>query len=244
MRIMVCEPVQLSGNDQHRMDNAIPDKLLQAAQSACELIRDAGSADADLVCFPQWFVGFGNIAGFPNEITGLLQQAAQDSGVVVAIGTFRAPGSGMKSRQCSLLLDTTGEIVLVQQKRNLYPLERQWQLASEEIRCAQTAVGRVVISHGDDAADPVVYERVRALQPDVWVVQTNDMIDVPKWTGHQIGFRDLVAQRAQEMTAPLACPMLKGEFMHVTYSGGSFLACPDGRIHSLDPATNALIVDV
>ena len=105
-------------------------------------------------------------------------------------------------------------------------------------------MGRVVISHGDDAADPVVYERVRALQPDVWVVQTNDMIDVPKWTGHQIGFRDLVAQRAQEMTAPLACPMLKGEFMHVTYSGGSFLACPDGRIHSLDPATNALIVDV
>ena len=103
MRIMVCEPVQLSGNDQHRMDNAIPDKMLQAAQSACELIRDAGSADADLVCFPQWFVGFGNIAGFPNEITGLLQQAAQDSGVVVATGTFRAPGSGMKSRQCSLL---------------------------------------------------------------------------------------------------------------------------------------------
>ena len=79
MRIMVCEPVQLSGNDQHRMDNAIPDKMLQAAQSACELIRDAGSADADLVCFPQWFVGFGNIAGFPNEITGLLQQTAQDS---------------------------------------------------------------------------------------------------------------------------------------------------------------------
>lgn len=244
MRIALVETTQLPGNDIHPMDNSIPDGMRRAAEAASGKICEAAAAGAELICFPQWFVGFGNIAPIPNKITQVIQNAARDNRMVVVTGTFRTPGVGMKSHQCSLVIDQTGEVVSIQEKRNLYPLEEQWQLSSPEINPGHTSIGRVVISHGDDAADSCVYEAVRNLSPHVWVLQTNDALDVTKWVRRPMAFRELVAQRAQELNAVVVCPMLKGEFMHVEYTGGSFIATTEGHILELTPGSSTLIANV
>jgi predicted amidohydrolase len=242
MILSVSEISQIAGNDQHRMDNQIPEGMIQAAEKVIDQIKQAAGKGASLICFPQWFVGFGNVDNIPNDTIIKISDAAKENKIDVVTGTFRIPGIGMKSKPVSVMISRNGEVLGLQGKKNLYPLEEQWQLSTDEIEAFNTESGRIIISHGDDAVDPEVYNRVKEMKPDIWVLQTNEAINIKKYYPDAASFLHIIKLRARELSCVVCVPMLKGEFMHVDYRGGSFVVKGSGDVYSYGSGEGDLFI--
>jgi len=117
MVLSVSEVRQIAGNDQHRMDNQIPAGMIKATEKVVEQIKQAAGEGASLICFPQWFVGFGNVDTVPNDTIGKISEVAKENKIDVVTGTFRIPGVGMKSKPVSVMINRNGEVMGYRVKR-------------------------------------------------------------------------------------------------------------------------------
>lgn len=244
VRIAISEIKQIEGNDQHRMDNQISNGVRTALKKIIQQIDECGQNDVSLVCFPQWFIGFGSVLEYPNEITEAISIAAKNNKLNVVTGTFRTPGIGMKSKPVSLFINHEGKIVGEQGKKNLYELEEQWQLSTDDINVFESQLGKIVISHGDDCIDPKIYEQIKKIKPTIWVLQTNDAINTNKFEACNLSFEKLIEVRSKELGCTVCAPMLNGEFMHINYSGGGFICNYLGEIIKISDSKELLISDL
>jgi predicted amidohydrolase len=241
VRIAISGIKQIVGNDQHRMDNRISDGVRTALNTVTKQIYECGKNDVSLVCFPQWFIGFGSVIEYPNEITEAISVAAKNNKLDVVTGTFRTPGFGMKSKPVSLFINHEGKIVGEQGKKNLYELEEQWQLSSNDVNVFESQLGKIVISHGDDCVDPNVYEQIKKIKPNIWVLQTNDAINTGKFEACSLSFEELAKLRSRELECTICAPMLNGEFMHVNYSGDGFICDSLGKTIKISGSKELLL---
>jgi len=244
MRIAISEIKQIVGNDQHRMDNRISNGVRTALNEVIKQIYECGKNNVSLICFPQWFIGFGSVLNYPNEITEMISSAAKKFKIDVVTGTFRIPGVGMKSKPVSLFINNQGKILGEQGKKNLYKLEEQWQISTDSIHTFESQLGKIVISHGDDCIDPVIYKKIRDIRPDLWILQTNDAIDTNKFETNNLSFEQIVKKRNKKLKCTICVPMLNGEFMHANYHGNGFICNKSGEIIKITNSEKLLISDL
>lgn len=244
LKIAISQIAQVAGNDQHRMDNQITEGMQMTMDKCLQQVEFAGKNGCALICFPQWFVGFGVITELPNQFTDNIAALAKQYKINVVTGTLRTPGLGMKSRQCSAIINDNGEFMGIQEKKYLYSMEEQWFLNNEELTYFDTSIGRIVINHGDDCVAPDIYVEVKKMKPDILVLQTNDAVDVKKYLGIEDELRNVIKARAKELQCTICVPMLNGEFMHVGYHGESFVSDKEGNVKVISAEKELMIVNV
>ncbi len=244
MKIALSQIKQIQGNDQHRMDNMFTETMQEALNKAVRNIELARKQNCDLICFSQWFIGFGIREEMPNVISDQLTEAAAKHNINIVTGTLRLPSLGIKTNQVSVMIDNKGEIKGYQGKRNLYQAELQWFTPEEDINSFETVVGRIVISHGDDCLNSEVYEEVKKLKPDIWVLQANHLISPEKILGVSDNFENVICRRSEEMGCVICVPMMLGYFLQVDYRGGSCIFNKGNKIAGMNDEEDMLICEI
>lgn len=244
MKIAISQISQIPGNDQHRMDNMYTETMQEALDRAIKHVESASERGCNLICFAQWFIGFGIREEIPNVISDRLSEAASKHKINIVTGTLRLPSLGIKTKQVSVMIDDKGEVKGYQEKRNLYQAELQWFTPGDDINSYETSVGRIVISHGDDCLELDVYEEVKALKPDIWVLQTNNLINPEKIMGVSDSFVDIVSKRSEELGCTICVPMMLGYFLQVDYKGESFFFHKGRKMASMNDEEDILICEI
>ena len=78
--------------------------VLQSLERAVQQMRQAASHGADLMVFPEWFLGVNPVDILPNRLTARLSHAARELSLTVITGTLRAldPATGKKQQKGSI----------------------------------------------------------------------------------------------------------------------------------------------
>ncbi len=137
-------------------------------------MRLARQMGADLIVFPEWFLGLNPLEVVPNRQTDALCRQAQDLALGVVTGSLRAldPDTGLR-QQCALVIDADGRIIGQQAKCEFYTAERPWFDPGEGIVAIATRYGRATILLGLDAERETRWDECRALFPDLVFMVTS-----------------------------------------------------------------------
>lgn len=182
---------------------------LQRAASHMQRARELG---ADLIVFPEWFLGLNPPEPMPSRALRVLADAARRHGVGVVTGTLRVldPATSAK-QQRALVLDQDGAVLGSQAKCDLDPPERPWFEAGEGIEAIPTRWGRVVLLLGPDALAPARWAECRRTGPALVVMAT-----ASKTAAEHRAVEDLALARSLDSSAVVVVVPLLGRF------GGAF----------------------
>lgn len=191
-------------------------------------MRQAASRGADIVVFPEWFMGLNPVEIIPNRFTERLSQWARELNLIVVTGSLRAlePDSG-KKQQRGMIIERDGTIAGSQAKMHFWPTERPWFEPGTGIQAITTRWGRIIILLGLDALDPDIWTQVVMLRPDLVVVAAS-----PRNQAEKNHLQELAVTRSQEIQATVVLSPLVGRFSGTAYLGGALIA-HQGRILSL-----------
>jgi predicted amidohydrolase len=192
---------------------------------ALDHMRQARQLGADLVVFPEWFLGLNPLEVLPNRQTDILAGAARELSLMVVTGSLRAldPHTG-KKQQRALVIDWDGRIVGNQAKCEFYAPERPWFEPAERVLAINTRFGRLVLLLGLDATSPQRWQECREEAPDLVVMATS-----PRTQRERNQLADLVLARSLEIGGLVVLAPLYGRFAGSTYVGGA-LAASKGRL--------------
>lgn len=188
-------------------------------------MRQARQVGADLIVFPEWFLGLNPLEVLPNRHVELIAQAAQELSLAVVTGSLRAldPHTG-KKQQRALVIDAEGRLVGSQAKCDFYPAERPWFEPGEGLTYMATRYGRLVLLMGLDALSAQRWEECKSKEPDLVVMATS-----PRTQRERASLQDLVLARSLEIGATVVLAPLMGRFAGITYVGGA-VAGHKGRL--------------
>lgn len=208
---------------------------LQRAVSHMQRARELG---ADLIVFPEWFLGLNPPEPMPSRPLRVLADTARRLGLGVVTGTLRVldPLTGAK-QQRALVLDQDGAVLGSQAKCDLDPPERPWFEAGEGIEGVATRWGRLVLLLGPDALSPTHWAECRRTGPALVVMAT-----AAKSAADHRAVEDLAISRSLDTSAVVVVVPLLGRFggaMHVGAAQGFHRGRPLGPPGSTEPVVLA-----
>jgi predicted amidohydrolase len=189
------------------------------------LIPEAIGQGGEIICFNEWFLGTNPPDKIPNKFTDVLSQFAKKNNITIITGNFRIQidAVGKKFVQVSCIIDKSGEIVLKQQKINLYKGEKAWFVPGKEVDCCNIDIGRVMVTSGFDSVDDKVYNEVQNIKPNIWVAQANEHLFSVNEDSYQT-LTDIMVKRSKNLSCTIVVPMILGNFYGSNYKGRSFIA--------------------
>ncbi len=203
-------------------------ELDKALARAKESVRQAASRGADIVVFPEWFLGLNPVEVIPNRFTESLSLLARELGIMIITGSLRVlDNETIKKQQKGLVIDQDGTIVGTQTKMTFQPTERPWFEPGTGISAIHTRFGRLVILLGLDALDPTLWESTRSLQPDIVVMATS-----PHTVAERNALQDLAINHSLNMQNTIIVAPFLGRFAGQNYIGGAVIA-QQGRLVSM-----------
>ncbi|MCL8208997.1 MAG: amidohydrolase family protein [Actinomycetia bacterium] len=187
---------------------------------ALDHMRQARRLGADLVVFPEWFLGLNPLETFPGRPLRILADAARELSLGVVTGSLRAidPVSGHKQQRAAVI-DPGGRIVGSQAKCAFYAAERPWFDPAEGVVPIDSVFGRIVILLGLDALDPVRWEEARRAAPDLVVMATS-----ARTPRERAALQDRALARSLEIGGTVVLAPLQGRFGGAAYVGGALVA--------------------
>ncbi|MCL5012388.1 MAG: amidohydrolase family protein [Firmicutes bacterium] len=214
-RIAICQIVYLR-------------ELDKALARAKESIRQAASRGADIVVFPEWFLGLNPVEVIPNRFTDTLSLMARELGLMIVTGSLRVlDNETIKKQQKGLVIDQDGTIVGTQTKMTFQPTERPWFEPGPGISAIHTRFGRLIILLGLDALDRALWDSARGFQPDIVVMATS-----PRNVAEQNELQDLAINHSLDIQGTVLVAPFLGRFSGQNYIGGAVIA-HQGRLVSM-----------
>lgn len=188
-------------------------------------MRQAASRGADIIVFPEWFLGLNPVEMMPNRFTERLSRAAQELNLAVVTGSIRSlePENG-KKQQRGLAVEADGTLAGSQAKMQFLPTERPWFEPGTGITPIPTRWGRFVLLLGLDALDPALWEECQEYKPNVVVMAAN-----PRTSAERTALQELAVSRSLKARALVVLAPLMGRFAGTHYLGGALVA-HEGRI--------------
>lgn len=207
---------------------------LQRALSHMRLARQLG---ADLIVFPEWFLGLNPPEAMPSRAIKALAEAARDLSLGVVTGTLRVldPLTHLK-QQRALVLDVDGRVLGSQAKCELDAPERPWFEPGDGIASIPTRWGRIVLLLGPDVPSPARWAEARRAGPALVVMASN-----AKTPGEQRTLEDLALTRSLETGALVVLAPLLGRFAGANYVGAA-LGCHHGQPLGDSDASAAVVL--
>lgn len=203
-------------------------ELDKAQSRAVESIRQAASRGADIVVFPEWFLGLNPVEVIPNRVTDSLSMVARELGIMIITGSLRVlDGESIKKQQKGIVIEQDGTIVGAQAKMNFYPTERPWFEPGTGISAIHTRFGRLIILLGLDAFDNELWSNACAFQPDLVVLATS-----PRNVAERNQLQELAINHSLDIQATVLVSPFLGRFAGQNYIGGAVIA-DKGRLVSM-----------
>ncbi|MGC8489622.1 MAG: amidohydrolase family protein [Clostridia bacterium] len=213
-----------------------------------EHMRMARQMGADLVVFPEWFLGLNPLEVVPNRQTDALCRQAQDLAIGVVTGSLRTldPDTGLR-QQCALVIDADGRILGQQAKCEFYPAERPWFDPGEGIAAIATRYGRAAVLLGLDAENPERWEECRGLFPDLVFMVTS-----ARGQREAERLQELAVARSFEIGGTVVLVPLTGRFGGINYvpcamaahRGRVLASLKEGEQVGLATATSAALIQL
>jgi len=200
-------------------------------------MRRARQLGADLIVFPEWFLGLNPPEAMPSRAIKALAEAARELSLGVVTGTLRVldPLTHRK-QQRALVLDVDGRVLGSQAKCELDAPERPWFEPGDGILPIPTRWGRIVLLLGPDVLSPARWAEARRAGPALVVMASN-----AKTPGDQRTLEDLALTRSLETGALVALAPLIGRFAGATYVGAA-LGCHHGQALGEPDASAAVVL--
>jgi predicted amidohydrolase len=189
--------------------------------SILETIAHAAD-EADVVCFPEYFLGKRPPEPMPNAAMLAIQDAARLAGVNVICGITRDLHHGDGSYLTSIAINRAGCIVASLNKTTLYPAEQLWYRAGR---------GQLLVELDDGIGIGVLagFDLLRADLVQA-VMQAGAQLLIAQFAADSPDYletlRAVVSTRALEHLVPVVAVGQLGEFFGRKYIGGSTVVQP------------------
>jgi predicted amidohydrolase len=207
-------------------------------------VAEAAGAGAQIACLPESSIyGWINPEAhrranrIPGEDSRRLCGIARQYEVFVCIGLDEKAGERLYDS--ALLIDDTGRVLLKHRKIILLDeLMTPPYSAGEEVRVAETRLGRIGVLICADTHEPGILARMAELKPDLVLVPYGYAAPERAWPKHGKELERVVTKAAQACDAPTIGTNLIGQITHGpwagrTYAGHSVAADAAGRVLSL-----------
>ena len=215
-------------------------------KSVLEYLAKTSKLNVDLVCFQEWFLGTNPPDKIPNKFTQMLSDFAIKNKVMIATGNMRVQIDkiGKKFIQLSCLIDKNGEIVIKQQKNNLYKGELPWyEGASNQLESYSDDSNVFIVTSGFDSVNENIYSKIKEKRPNIWVAQANEFV-----FDANVGMYDklvnIINKRSQELSCTIIVPMILGNFYGANYSGRSFVSNKGTVLSEIGSLPDILVCEV
>ncbi|MDR1466884.1 MAG: hypothetical protein LBI55_00450 [Oscillospiraceae bacterium] len=214
-------------------------------RSALEQLPKAIEKGADLICFQEWFLGTNPPDKIPNKFTQMLSKFAIENGVTIATGNMRIQidDIGKKFIQLTCLIDKNGEIIIKQQKNNLYKGEMPWYVGGNKLESCSVGSDVFVVTSGFDSVNEKIYSKIKDKKPSIWIAQANEFAFDAKISMYD-KLIDMMKKRSKELSCTIVVPMILGNFYGANYTGKSFVAKNGDVVSKIDDLPNLLICEV
>lgn len=189
--------------------------------SVLETIAHAAD-EADVICFPEYFLGKLPPEPMPNAALLTIQDVARLAGINVVCGVTRDLRHGDGNYLTSVVINRAGRIIASLDKTSLYPAEQLWYRAGQGQLLTELdgGIGVGVLAGFDlfrpDLVHAMVHEGAQFL-----IVQF--AADSPEYLET---LRAVITTRALEHLMPVVAVGQLGEFFGREYIGGSTVVQP------------------
>lgn len=198
-----------------------------ALQRVLSHMRQAASRGADIIVFPEWFLGLNPVEIVPNRLTDKIGALAKELNLMVITGSLRVLDNDTgKKQQRGLIIERDGTLVGSQAKMGFLPTERPWFEPGAGIVPIATSWGKLVILLGLDAIDPGLWNATLAARPSLAILACS-----AKTAQERQHLQELAVTRSLELDGTVILTPLLGRFGGAQYVGGTVIA-HHGRIIS------------
>jgi predicted amidohydrolase len=186
-----------------------------------ETIGDAAD-EADLICFPEYFLGKLPPEPMPNPALVAIQEVARLANINVVCGITRDLRQGDGSYLTSIVINRAGHIIANIDKTSLYPAEQLWYRTGHgQLRVElEGGIGLGVLAGFDllrvDLVRAVVQEGAQLLIAQ-FAADSPDYLET---------LRAVITTRALEYLVPVVAVGQLGDFFGQEYIGGSMVVQP------------------
>ncbi len=194
---------------------------IQRLDAVLEAIAHADD-EADVICFPEYFLGKSPPEPMPNAALLAIQDAARLASVNVICGIIRELRHGDGSYLTSIVINQAGHVIASLDKTSLYPAEQIWYRAG----CGELLVEL------DEGIGVGVLAGFDLLRADLVcaVVQAGAQLLVAQFAADNDAYletmRAVITTRALEHLVPVVAVGQLGEFFGRKYMGGSTVVQP------------------
>ncbi|UCD53595.1 MAG: carbon-nitrogen hydrolase family protein [Phycisphaerales bacterium] len=207
-------------------------------------VEEAKRADADIVCLPEMaLLGWVNPDAhqrahpIPGEDSQALCTLARDHKIHLCVGLAEKVADCLYDT--ALLIDDAGQILLKHRKINLLAeLMTPPYMAGQEVRVAETRLGRIGLLICADTHESEILARMAELEPKLVLVPYGYAAREEAWPGHGKALENVVINTAKTIGAGTIGTNLIGQITHgpwrgMTYGGHSVAADKTGRVLAL-----------
>lgn len=201
--------------------------VAKSQERAIQQMRQAASHGADVMVFPEWFLGVNPADVLPSRLSARLSQAARELNLTVITGSLRVldRDTGHK-QQRGLVISRDGSIAGDQCKMRFLPREQPWFEPGLAISPIASDFGTIVILLGLDGSDPLRWQEALALEPHLVLMAHS--FDSPT---ERSQIQELAMARSREIDGTVILAPLMGRFLGVNYLPGALIS-ERGRILS------------
>jgi predicted amidohydrolase len=193
----------------------------QRLDAILETIAHAAD-EADIICFPEYFLGKSPPEPMPNVALLTIQEAARLAAVNVVCGIIRDLRHGDGSYLTSIVINRAGHVVASLDKTSLYPAEQVWYRAGRGELLVEIDGGiGVGVLAGFDLLRADLVRNVMQAGAQLLIAQFAADNDAYLET-----MRAVVTTRALEYLVPVVAVGQLGEFFGRRYIGGSTVVQP------------------
>jgi predicted amidohydrolase len=193
----------------------------QRLNTVLETIARAAD-EADVVCFPEYFLGKSPPEPMPNAALLAIQDSARLAGINVICGVTRELRHGDGSYLTSIVINRAGCVIASLDKTSLYPAEQIWYRAGrgELLVELDAGIGIGVLAGFDLLRSDLVRT----------VVQAGAQLFIAQFAADSPAYletlRAVITTRALEHLAPVVAVGQLGKFFGREYIGGSTVVQP------------------
>lgn len=192
----------------------------QSLERAVQHMHQAASHGADVMVFPEWFLGVNPVDVLPNRLTLRLSQAARELSLTVVTGSLRVLDLETgKKQQRGVVINRDGSIVGDQSKIRFQPREQPWFEPGIGMTRIPSDWGSVVILLGLDGSDSDRWRECRELSPDIIVIAHS--FDSAR---DRTAMQEFAVTQSLALDATVVLAPLMGRFLGVTYLPGALIA--------------------
>jgi predicted amidohydrolase len=201
-------------------DSQEDEQAASRLDSILETIAQAAD-EADVICFPEYFLGKLPPEPMPNAALLAIQDVARLAGINVVCGIARDLRRQEGNYLTSLVINRNGHIIASVDKTCLYPAEQLWYRAGHrELFVELDEVGVGILAGFDLLRADLARDAVRR---GAQILIAQFAADTPAYLDT---LRAVIVSRALEYLVPVVAVGQLGEFFGREYIGGSTVAQP------------------